>query len=72
MEELTSFFIHDIIDKDIENALIEHFSASHDADSAFFLAKQFGIDASHIPITAEDSAIRADLENLYPLHHILL
>ncbi len=55
------------VDEDIENALIEHFSASHDADSAFFLAKQFGIDASHIPITAEDSAIRADLENLYPL-----
>ena len=55
------------VDKDIENALIEHFSASHDADSAFFLAKQFGIDASHIPITAEDSAIRTDLANLYPL-----
>lgn len=55
------------VDKDIENALIEHFSASHDADSAFFLAKQFGIDASHIPITAEDAAIRSDLANLYPL-----
>ncbi len=56
-----------IVDADIELALIDHFSESHDADSAFFLAKQFGIDASHIPITAEDPAIRADLENLYPL-----
>lgn len=55
------------IDADIEQALISHFSDSHDADSAFFLAKQFGIDASHIPITAEDAAIRADLKNLYPL-----
>lgn len=55
------------IDADIEQALIDHFSESHDADSAFFLAKQFGIDASHIPIAAEDTAIRSDLENLYPL-----
>lgn len=55
------------IDADIEQALIDHFSESHDADSAFFLAKQFGIDASHIPITAEDAAIRSDLANLYPL-----
>ena len=55
------------IDADIEQALIDHFSESHDADSAFFLAKQFGIDASHIPITAEDPAIRADLAHLYPL-----
>lgn len=55
------------VDGDIEQALIDHFSESHDADSAFFLAKQFGIDASHIPITAEDPAIRADLENLYSL-----
>ena len=55
------------IDADIEQALIDHFSESHDADSAFFLAKQFGIDASHIPISAEDGAIRSDLENLYPL-----
>ena len=55
------------IDADIETALIDHFSASHDADSAFFLAKQFGIDASHIPIAAEDPAIRTDLAGLYPL-----
>ncbi len=55
------------IDAATEQALIEHFSNSHDADSAFFLAKQFGIDASHIPITAEDPAIRSDLANLYPL-----
>ena len=55
------------IDADIEKALIDHFSSSHDADSAFFLAKQFGIDASHIPIEAEDTAIRADLATLYPL-----
>lgn len=55
------------VERDVEQALISHFSESHDADSAFFLAKQFGIDASHIPITAEDPAIRADLANLYPL-----
>ncbi len=55
------------IDADIEQALIDHFSESHDADSAFFLAKQFGIDASHIPISAEDPAIRSDLGDLYPL-----
>jgi len=57
----------DAIDEEVEQALIAHFSDSHDADSAFFLAKQFGIDASHIPIAAEDPAIRTDLAGLYPL-----
>ena len=55
------------IDPEVEDALIRYFSESRDADSAFFLAKQFGIDASHIPIDAEDPAIRADLSGLYPL-----
>lgn len=55
------------VERDVEQALIAHFSESHEANSAFFLAKQFGIDASHIPISAEDPAIRADLANLYPL-----
>ncbi|MBO5648320.1 MAG: hypothetical protein J6S76_00225 [Clostridia bacterium] len=55
------------VDEDIKDALIVYFSQSTDADSAFFLAKQFGIDASHIQIAPEDSAIRADIAGLYPL-----
>ncbi len=55
------------VDADVEGALISYFSESRDADSAFFLAKQFGIDASDIPITPDDPAVRADLAGTYPL-----
>ncbi len=55
------------VDRDVEDALIAYFSESRDADSAFFLAKQFGIDASDIPIAPEDPAVREDLTGIYPL-----
>lgn len=55
------------VDADVESALIAYFSESRDADSAFFLAKQFGIDASDIPIAPEDPAVRDDLAGIYPL-----
>lgn len=55
------------VDADVEAALISYFSESRDADSAFFLAKQFGIAVDDIHIDAEDSAVREDLSGTYHL-----
>ncbi|MGM9626090.1 MAG: RCC1 domain-containing protein [Eubacteriales bacterium] len=53
------------VDADIKDALIAYFSESRDAESAFFLARQFGIDASDIPIKAGDRAVQNDLSGTY-------
>ncbi len=55
------------VEEHIEDALIAHFSKTRDTESAFFLAKHFGISAADIQIEAEDLSIRSDLSGLYSL-----
>ncbi len=55
------------VEEHIEDALIAHFSQTRDTESAFFLAKHFGISASDIQIEAGDLSIRSDLSGLYSL-----
>ncbi len=57
------------IDEDIADILIEYFynSDTKDVRSTFFLAKQFGMDASDVTVAPEDIVIREDLSGIYPL-----